>query len=289
VAGIDRELDVLHVAVVVLEQRDRRIELGVRRRHDLLHAPDRLGRARAGDDVLALRLHEELAVETPATRRRVTAETDTGRRMRVAVAENHLHHVRGGPRVGADAVLLAVHDRARRVPGTEHGGDGAHQLLAWVLRELAAGFAEIDRAESADDLVQRVDCERRQVPALDQLEVARERVTVDAVDDLAEHLDQPPVVVEQEAHVGRPRVLDHLVVDADVEDRLHHPRHRDRAAGAHRNEQRRGRVSEASPRPELERRDVAVDLRVELGSQPTAVGQCLAAGFGGDGEAVGHG
>ena len=105
-AALDGELDVLHVAVVTLEPVDRRFELAVRAGNARAIALDRLGRARAGDDVLALSLDEELAVEPGLAGRRIAAEADAGRRLGVAVAEDHLHHVAGGPSVVGDAVLV---------------------------------------------------------------------------------------------------------------------------------------------------------------------------------------
>ena len=60
-ALLDRELDVLHLAVVLLEPRHRLGELVECRGEALLHARDRLRRADPGHDVLALRVDEELA------------------------------------------------------------------------------------------------------------------------------------------------------------------------------------------------------------------------------------
>ena len=60
---LDRELEVLHVAEVILEELRDAHELGVRGRQLLRELGDRLGRADAGDDVLALRVGQELAVE----------------------------------------------------------------------------------------------------------------------------------------------------------------------------------------------------------------------------------
>ena len=65
---LDRELDVLHVAVVLLEPRHRLEQLVERLRQPLAHLLDRLRRADAGDDVLALRVHEVLAVEAVLAR-----------------------------------------------------------------------------------------------------------------------------------------------------------------------------------------------------------------------------
>ena len=79
---LDGELHVLHVAVVPLEQRRRALELLEHRRQRRLHRRllgarldarglgDVLRRADAGDDVLALRVDQELAVEQVLAGRR---------------------------------------------------------------------------------------------------------------------------------------------------------------------------------------------------------------------------
>ena len=65
---LDGELDVLHVAVVLLEPVQGRDELLERARQPLRHARDRLRRADPRDDVLALCVDEELAVEDSSRR-----------------------------------------------------------------------------------------------------------------------------------------------------------------------------------------------------------------------------
>ena len=87
----------------------------------------------------------------------------------------------------------------------------------------------------------------------------------DAVNDLAVHLHEAAVGVEGEACVARRggEPLHRRVVQSEVEDRVHHSRHRDRGTRAHRDEQGVAVVAEALARPFLERRDVLVDLRVE--------------------------
>ena len=69
---LDRELDVLQVAVVRLEPVERVDELLERLRHALAHPVDRLGRADARHDVLALRVRR-------GTRRRAAARPSPGR------------------------------------------------------------------------------------------------------------------------------------------------------------------------------------------------------------------
>ena len=75
---LDGELDVLHLAVVLLEALKRVDQLGVRLRQHRGHVRDRLGRADACDDVLPLRVSEELAVHARLARRRVAREADAG-------------------------------------------------------------------------------------------------------------------------------------------------------------------------------------------------------------------
>ena len=147
-ALLDGELDVLHVAVVPLERRHRLEELVVRLGQVLAHLGERLRRADARDDVLALRVDEVLAVDARLAGRRVARERDAGRRAVALVPEHHLHDVHRGAHVVGDRVRAAVDLRARRVPRLEHGDDRAAQLVARVLREVAAGLLDVDRASA---------------------------------------------------------------------------------------------------------------------------------------------
>ena len=90
-------------------------------------------------------------------------------------------------------------------------------------------------------------------------------MAVDPLDDLAEHLDQAPVGVVGEARVvgARREPVGRLVVQAEVEDRVHHPRHRDGRARAHGDEQRVVGRAEALAGPLLEPAHVLVDLVLE--------------------------
>ena len=231
---------------------------------------DRLGRPDAGDDVLSLRVDEELAVEAPLAGRRVAREADPRPGRVPLVAEHHLDDVHGGAEVVRDVVRAAIDTRARRLPRVEHGAGGASQLLAGVRRERRADLALVELLEGRDQAAQvvgrQLDVESRAARFLERLQLALEDVPVDPVDDLAVHLDQTAVRVEREPWVaGRGREpLDGDVVQAEVEDRVHHPGHRDRGAGAHGDEERVGGVAESLPGLLLEPRDVVVDLGPEL-------------------------
>ena len=110
---------------------------------------------------------------------------------------------------------------------------------------------------------------------------------LDAVDDLAVHLDQPPVGVVREALVARGlrEPGDRLVVEAEIEDRVHHPGHRDCGARANGDEQRVVRIAEPLARLAFERGDVLGHLGLEPVGQRTVRRHVRAGRVGGDGEA----
>jgi hypothetical protein len=92
-------------------------------------------------------------------------------------------------------------------------------------------------------------------------------VRVDSGDDIAVHLDQPPIRVVGETGVpGRAReALDGLVVQPEIQDRVHHPGHRDCGSGAHRYEEWVIRVAEPLARRLLEPSHVLRDLLLQAG------------------------
>ena len=146
-----------------------RSQLVVGGRHLLLQLGDRLGRAHAGDDVLALRVDQELAVELLDAVGRVARERDAGAGVVARVAVDHRLHVDGGAPLGRDVVLAAVDDGAVVHPGAEHGADGAHQLVPGRRREVLAGALLHERLEAGDELLQVVD---RELRVLDVLVIA---------------------------------------------------------------------------------------------------------------------
>jgi hypothetical protein len=109
--------------------------------------------------------------------------------------------------------------------------------------------------------------------------------------DLAEHLDEPPVRVAREPQVvaglgGEPG--DRRLVQPEVQDRVHHARHRELRAGAHAHEERVMRIAEALVHRGLEGGEVLVHLaRQSVGV--SAGGQVGQAALGGDGEPMRNG
>ena len=94
--------------------------------------------ADAGDDVFALGVHEELAVEEVLAGGGVAGEGHAGARRLALVAEDHGLHVDGGPQIVRDALRAAIHLGPMVVPALEHGHDGQVKLLHGIGGELLA-------------------------------------------------------------------------------------------------------------------------------------------------------
>ena len=166
-ALLHRELDVLHVAVVLLERlraprsssaKTCGITSSIAGSDELVGrlAGERqmLRRADAGDHVLALRVDEILAVELVGAGRGIAGEGDAGGAVVAHVAEDHRLDVDRGAPIGRDVVQAAIGDGALVHPRAEDGADRAPELLLRVLRE---GLAEL----ALDDCP----CSRRRRPS----------------------------------------------------------------------------------------------------------------------------
>ncbi len=288
-AAFDGELDVAQIAVVGFQQAHvvAQLDEGLGVRMVECVQPDSV--ADAGDHVLALRVGQVVAVQTPAAGGRVAGEGDATAGVLAEVAEDHPLHVDGRAEVVADALATAIEPGAFTVPGLEDGPDRPLQLRCRALREVVAGLL-------VDQVLVRLD-ERSQVVRV-QLKVvgrspclpepghdALEPFALQAHHGAAEHLDEAAVGVPGEALVPGDlgETQDGLVVQADVEDRLHHARHGEAGSGPDGEQQRIVRLPESPPGGPLQDAQVLRDLTGQtLGLG--AVGQEGSARRGGDGE-----
>src|SRR5262249_4504956 len=141
-------------------------------------------------------------------------------------------------------------DRLLHEPRVEDSLHREPELIVWVLGKRTARALENDVLVSLDELSQlgarnlRISCETE--PLLHGLQMLFELLSPDVEDDVGEHPDEPAIAVPREALVAGPgrETLDGRVVQAEVEDRLHHPRHRHARARSYRDEQRTLRVAE---------------------------------------------
>jgi len=303
-AVLDGELDVLHVGEVLLKDGADAEELGVGLREVLLQAGDGLGCADSGDDVLALGVDEELAVELVGAVGGVAGEGDAGAGVVAGVAEDHGLDVDGGAPVGGDVVLLAVDDGAVVHPGTEDGAGGSAELVPRVVGEGLAGAFEHEGLEAADELLLVVGGELGVLDVgvvalvLEGVDDGLERLVVlvlallDAEDHIAVHLDEAAVAVPGEAGVvgGVLEGDDGLVVEAEVENGIHHPGHGFAGAGADGDQQwHAGGGAELCAHDALDVGEAGLHLGLELLGVGALVGVVVGADFGGDSESGRHG
>lgn len=308
-ALLDGELNVAHVAIVILERQEHALELltcGLKARRGL-KVGDGLGVADTGDDVLALGVYQKVAVELLSAIGRVARKGDTGRRGLALVAKGHGLHVDGGAELVGDAVLFAVDAGTLVHPAAKDGLDGKAQLKLRIVREDGLAIDDLELGiqggidvlgentlERLDKLLQvlgrklGIDANAGDQTGLSQ--GVLEQVGVNAHDDIGKHLDKAAVAIPSKARVLRlgNETLSGVVVETQVEDRVHHTGHGERSARANRHEQRIGGVAELFAAAGLEVCLGGNDL-IERAFGPDVAGTgVLDASLAGNGKATGN-
>ena len=269
---LERELDVLHVLEVILELRGEPLQVAV----DLgeppfgaFHLRDRLRCARPGDDVFALRVGEVVAIQHALPRAAITRERDAGAAIVSHVAVHHGHDVHGGTETVGDVVELAIVFRAACVPTLEDGFDRSPELLLWIVGEGPPRPRLHDRPELPDQCPQvlggKIDVPLDLATRFGLGEDLFKRLFAEIKDDITVHLDETAVGIVGEARIigAGNQPFDGLIVEAQVQNGLHHPRHRDGGARADRDEQRIPRVAQSLARDFFQLLQVAIDFGAE--------------------------
>ena len=288
------ELHVLHIAVVVLELCADVHELLVCLGHDLGQLVDGLRSTDAGDDILALCVHQKFAEQLLFAGSGVTGERNARAGGIAGVAKDHGLDVDSSAPVGGDIVHAAVVDGAGVVPGAEDRLDGAHQLDLRVLREFLAQLLTVLGLELLGQLLEivgrQLGVERHTAGFLHFVDQLLEILLADLHDDVGVHLDEAAVGV-----VGETGIVgflgegdDDLVVQAKVQNGVHHAGHGCACAGADRDQQRVVQIAELLAGHLFQLFDVLHDLGFDLAVDLAVVTVVLGAGFGGDGEALRH-
>ena len=149
-----------------------------------------------------------------------------------------------------------------------------------VLRELLVRVLAVDRLEPLDQRREVVRVEvrilrARELRFLRLVERSLEGVRRHVHHDLAEHLDEPAVGVAREPHIalGLLRETHHRpIVQSEVEDRVHHPGHRELRAGSDRDEERVVGIAEALVHRLLEPAEMLAGLLQHLGRRTARPG-----------------
>jgi hypothetical protein len=159
---------------------------------------------------------------------------------------------------------------------------------------LRVGGEVVEALEGLRQLAQRVDVELGVVlhPALGlrALDLVLEAHALDAQHDVAVHLHEAAVAVPGEARVARPlgEPLHRCVVEPQVQDGVHHPRHRVARPRAHRHQQRVVVVAQALAGLLLQPRQRLGDLLLQSLRERLPGVHVGDTGLGGDGEAARH-
>ena len=252
------------------------------------------GSAHAGHDVLALGVDQVLAHQLLGAGGGVTGEGHAGARAVARVAEGHLLHVDSGAPLVGDLVHLAVNVGTGVIPAAEHGLDRLDQLLVGILGEGTALVVLIDLLEDTHQFLQVVGSQVGvglvALGLLHLVDLHLEQALGDHHDHVREHLDETAVAVVGKAGVVGllGQTLHGLIVQAQVQDGVHHAGHGLTCARTDRHQQGVGVVAEGLAGDLLQALDVLEDVSGDLVVDLTAVGIVLGAGLGGDGEALGH-
>ncbi len=295
VAPLDGELHVLHIPIVVLQPGGDVHELVIDGGVDLLQLGDVGGAADAGHHVLALGVHQEVAIQLLLAGDGVTGEGHTGAGVVTPVAEHHGLHVDGGaPGVG-DVVLGPVVDGPLVVPGAEHGLDSLHQLHLGLLGEVLPLLGAVIFLKPGHQLLHilggQLAVQGHAPLCLDLVNDALKVALIQLHHHVGEHLDEPTVGVVYKAGVvcQLHQALGHGVVDAQVQDGVHHAGHGGPCAGTDGDQQGILRVAEALGVLLLQNGQLVQNFLLYVGVDGLAVLIVLGAGFRGDGEALGDG
>ena len=265
----------------------------------ILQRRDRLRRAHAGHDVFALRIDQELAVKNLLAGRRIARESHTGARLVAGVAKDHRLDVDGGAPLGRDVVFPAVNDRAIVHPRTEHGANSAIELLPGIGGKFFSGAVSDKLLETDHEFLEIVG---GQFGIVDVRVIALMLEVVDhdferfvifvgpllhAHHDVAVHLDKAPIAIPGESFVlcGCGERKNRVVVEAQIEDRIHHAGHGVARARPHGNQQRHLLlVAERRAHDLFDLGDAVLDHALQFFRVRLLVGVVIGADFGRDRE-----
>ena len=299
--ALDGELHVLHVAVVLLKLLADVQQLLVGLGEGLLQLHDLLRGADAGHHVLALGVDQELAVEEVLAAGGIAREADAGGRIVALVAEHHGLDVDRGAPGRRDAVQLAVGVGAVIFPRIEDGHDGALELLVRVGREIGAHALLDLRLELLHQLLQRARRKIGVVLGAGGLLLLGQQHLEGVVVFLAlglhpqhhvpVHGHEAAVAVVGEALVSRGdrQPGRGFVIQAQVQDGVHHARHGRPRSRADRHQQGILGVAELGAHQLLHPGNGGAHVVLQTLGQAAAGLVELGADLGGDGESGGTG
>ncbi len=292
---LNGKLHILHISVVVFQNLANVLELSVHFGKHFCHLGDRHRGANACDDVLALCVHKEFAHKTGFARCGVTSECNARAAIVAHIAERHHLYVDCGTPAVRDVVVHTIDVCARVVPRTENCFDSFKELFLRVGRERFADFLLILCFELACEFFEVV-CGKFYVVSdafsfFEFVDKSLKILLADFHNDVGEHLDKTSVAVPRPSCVAGLlcQHFHYVVVEAEVEDCVHHTGHRRSCARTNGNEKRIFFIAEFHTRFFFEFGDVFHNFRFDVVVDLFAVLIVLSAGFGSNRETVRNG
>jgi len=292
---LNGELHILHVVIVIFQGLADFHELLEGFGELLLHLGDGHGGTNAGHHVFALSVGQELAEQALAAGSGGAGERNAGAAVIAHVAEGHHLYVNSGaPGIG-DVVVHAVDIGAGVVPGAEHGLDGGEELFLGIVGEVLAQLVLVLSLELVGQLVQvfsgQLGIKGDALLFLHGVDQLFKVLLAHFHNDVREHLDEAAIAVPRPAGIVGffSDDMHNLLVQAQVQDGIHHTGHGSAGTGAHGHQQRIFHIAELLAGDLLHLGDVLHDLGLDLVVDLAAVLIILGAGFGGDGEALRYG
>ena len=271
------------------------LELFVNLGEHVLHLRNGHRGAHARDDVLALCVGEEFAHQSLFARGGVTRERDARAAVVAHVTERHHLHVDSGTPAVGNVVVHTIDVGAGVVPGTEHRFDRGEKLFLRIVGEILADLGLIFRFELVGQRLEivrvQLDVLRNALLFLHLVDEFFKILLADFHDDVGEHLNESSVAVP--SPTGIPGLfgnrVDHVFVQTEVEDGVHHAGHGSSRAGTDGNEQRVDFVPELLAADLFHLVDVFHDLRLNFRVDLSAVFIILRASLRGNGEPLRNG
>ena len=289
---LDGKLHVLHILEVILQAGCDFHELVIHFRHLILQVADGGRRTDTSHNIFALCIDQVLAHQALFAGSGVTGKGNARAGVHAGVTECHLLHVYSGAPLVRDLVHLTVNIGAGVIPAAEHSLHSADQLLFGVLGELGALLFQIDGLELSNQLLQVIGGQLNillyALSGLHFVDLLFKEALAQLHNNIRVHLDEAAVAVVCETGVigFLGQALNSLIVQAQVQDGIHHAGHGLTSAGTHGNQQRVVHIAKGFAGNLFQALHVLKNVSGDLVVDLTAVGVILRAGLGGDGEAL---
>ncbi|CCX36754.1 uncharacterized protein BN452_00773 [Clostridium sp. CAG:1013] len=261
----------------------------------LSHLGDGHGGTDTGHHVFALGVGQELTEQLLLTSGGAAGEGHAGAAIVAHVTEgHHLHVDSGAPGIG-DLVHAAIHIGAGVVPRTEHSLHSAHELLFGIGGEVGADLLLVLSLELLGQLLQVVGGQLGilgdAAAFLHLIDELLKVLLANFHNHVGVHLDESPIAVIGPASIAG--LLGHnlhdFLVEAQVQDGVHHAGHGSAGAGTHGDQQGVLLIAKLLAGDFFHLAHILHDLGLDLVIDLASVLVILGAGFRADGEALGNG